>query len=154
MRTLITKPTVTSTRNGAVLVVALICLLLLSVLAASLTRTVLLQREQVIREEWQLQAEWLAEAAIDRAVVRMESTPDYEGEEWRPVSNEGITLGIEDAAARKTLAEAKRYEMEQEAAGNIALSASVTPNIVKYIEAHSWNGSKATTILGADTKAL
>ena len=93
MRTQIAKSTVTSTRSGAVLVVALICLLLLSVLAASLTRTVLLQREQVIREEWQLQAEWLAEAAIDRAVVRMESTPDYEGEEWLPVSNEGTPLG-------------------------------------------------------------
>ena len=94
MRTQITNPTVTSTRSGAVLVVALICLLLLSVLAASLTRTVLLQREQVIREEWQLQAEWLAEAAVDRAVVRLNSIPEYEGEEWRPhLNDEGVSLG-------------------------------------------------------------
>ena len=72
----------------------LTCLLLVTVLAASLTRTVLLQREQVIRDEWQLQAEWLAEAGIDRAAARLNSNPDYTGEEeWLPELNEGAPLG-------------------------------------------------------------
>ena len=83
-----------STRTGAILVVALICLLLITVLAASLTRTVLLQREQVIRDEWRLQAEWLADAGLDRAVARLSAESDYAGEEWRPqLNDDGIALG-------------------------------------------------------------
>jgi Tfp pilus assembly protein PilX len=80
--------------SGAILVVALICLLLLTVLAASLTRTVIVQREQVIRDEWQLQAEWLAESALDRAAAQLQANPEYAGEEWRPGLTEGgIPLG-------------------------------------------------------------
>jgi Tfp pilus assembly protein PilX len=83
-----------SPRGGAVLIVALICLLLVTVLAASLTRTVLLQREQVLRDEWRLQAAWLAEAGIDRAAARLSDAADYEGEEWRPeLRDAGSPLG-------------------------------------------------------------
>lgn len=64
------------------------------------------------------------------------------------------TAAIENSKARMTLASAKRFEMEEEAAGNIALSASITKTLVDYIEAQRWNGSKATTILGESTKAL
>jgi type II secretory pathway component PulK len=102
-----THPDPGSARGGAVLVVALICLLLVTVLAASLARTVLLQREQVLRDEWQLQAEWLAEAAIDRARVQLNATTDYEGEEWRPEWNDaGSQLGrVRIAVAREASAD-------------------------------------------------
>ena len=94
MRPRTATSTVRQAHTGSVLVVALICLLLLTVLAASLTRTVILQREQVIRDEWQLQAEWLAESAVDRAVLQLQSTPDYEGEEWQPrLVEAGVPLG-------------------------------------------------------------
>ena len=94
MQSLIMKRTAGSARGGTILVIALICLLLVTVLTASLTRTALLQREQVFRDEFQLQAEWLAEAGIDRAVVRSGAEPEYTGEEWRPAVDEGgIPLG-------------------------------------------------------------
>lgn len=94
MRRQISKRTIGSARDGTILVIALICLLLVTVLTASLTRTALLQREQVLRDEFQLQAEWLAEAGIDRAAVRLRSEPAYTGEEWRPAADVGeIPLG-------------------------------------------------------------
>lgn len=88
MQTTRTKPAFAAARTGAVLVIALICLLLLTALAASLVRTALMQREQVIHDEWQLQAEWLAEAALDRALMQLNASADYEGEEWLPESND------------------------------------------------------------------
>jgi regulator of protease activity HflC (stomatin/prohibitin superfamily) len=79
---------------------------------------------------------------------------DLKAQEKVKIAEANKLAAVQDAEGRKTLAEAKRYEMEQEAAGNVALSKSITPNLVKYIEAQAWNGSKATTILGSDTKAL
>lgn len=106
-------------RGGAVLVVALICLLLVTVLAASLTRTVLLQREQVIRDEWRLQAEWLADAGIDRAVARRNADPEYAGEEWRPEWNDSGPLGD----VRITLAG------EESVDGELTVRISVTADV-------------------------
>jgi type II secretory pathway component PulK len=73
-----------SSRSGAVIVIAMICLLLSSVLAVSLVKLALAHREQIDRDVWQLQAEWLAEAGLDRAAARLHSEADYRGEVWAP----------------------------------------------------------------------
>jgi len=78
-------------RTGAVLVIAMICLLMATVIVASLAQTTIVQRERVIRDEWQLQAEWLAESALDRAVVRSREA-DYAGETWKPALD-GESIG-------------------------------------------------------------
>ncbi len=71
-------------RRGSALIIAMICLVLTSVLTVSLVQIVLLQRGQVERDEWQLQAEWLAESGLDRAVAQLASNASYSGEEWLP----------------------------------------------------------------------
>src|SRR5919108_331003 len=80
-------------RSGAALVVALICLLLVGVLAATLVRSAVMQHDQVLQEQWQIQAETLAASALDRAVVQLSSDPNYPGEAWLPVSAAGAPIG-------------------------------------------------------------
>jgi Tfp pilus assembly protein PilX len=70
--------------RGSALIIALICLVLVSALTATLVQIVILQRSQVERDEWQLQAEWLAESGVDRAAARLAADGAYTGEEWLP----------------------------------------------------------------------
>src|SRR5687767_15100986 len=82
-------------RRGAALIVAMICLLLATMLAGSLVRGALLQREQVLRDERQVQAAWLADAALERARLRLQSSPEFGGEMWRPrISEDAPALGV------------------------------------------------------------
>ena len=70
-------------RRGAVVVVAMIALLLVSMIGVSLVRLALAQQRQVQREQVRLQAEWLAEAGLERAAARLRRDPEYTGEEWQ-----------------------------------------------------------------------
>ena len=89
-------------RRGAVMIIALICLLMATVMVTSLARTAVLERERVIRDEWQLQAEWLAESALDRAVLRS-GDPEYDGETWRPtVADAAEPLGTVKISITRT----------------------------------------------------
>lgn len=69
-------------RRGAAIVMVMICLLLVSMLGASLLKLALSERKQTIRQYHQTQADWLAESAADRAVARLLSGPEYTGETW------------------------------------------------------------------------
>lgn len=81
-------------RSGAALIVAMICLLLVGALSTTLVRTALMQREQVERAQWQLQAEWLAEAGLERALANQQRDAAYAGETWRPTSSpQGPVIG-------------------------------------------------------------
>jgi type II secretory pathway pseudopilin PulG len=82
-----------TTRPGAALVIALICLLLVGILATTLVRSAVLQHDQVTQEEWQIQAESLAASALERAAAQLAADPDYAGETWLPVSAAGAPLG-------------------------------------------------------------
>lgn len=97
-------PVIDRRRQGTALIIAMICLLLASALTVSLVQVAVLQREQVLRDEWQLQAEWLAESALDRAAARLVVEPEYAGESWRPqLPGEAEPLGrVEIAVERPT----------------------------------------------------
>ena len=69
-------------RRGAVLVAAMICVMILALMSAALLRTVSLAREQSRSEARRVQAECLADAAIERAVARLRAEPKFEGEKW------------------------------------------------------------------------
>lgn len=89
-------------RQGTALIIAMICLLLASALTVSLVQVAVLQREQVLRDEWQLQAEWLAESALDRAAARLVADPEYAGETWRPqLPGEAEPLGRVEIAVER-----------------------------------------------------
>ncbi|WP_417387937.1 hypothetical protein [Gimesia sp.] len=72
-----------NTRRGAVLVIVMICLLLISLVMASLLKSTLMQRRQMLKEQLQVQADWLVESALERAAQQRLTNPEYQGEVWQ-----------------------------------------------------------------------
>ncbi len=91
-----------SPRRGAILVFAILALLIVSMLGASLLRTVSLSRWQLQREVLHTQADWLADSGVARAVARLRASADYTGETWA-VPAEQLTGG-RTASVRITVA--------------------------------------------------
>ena len=77
-----TKPGKSATRRGAVLVAAMVCVLILSLMTAALLRTVAIARQQARAEARRMQAELLADAAMERTVAQLRSDAKYTGEKW------------------------------------------------------------------------
>jgi len=66
-----------------VLAAALVCLAVLMLVAAGLVQTTLLRHRQARVEQHRLQAMWLAESAVDRALARLDRDAAYTGETWQ-----------------------------------------------------------------------
>ena len=81
-------------RRGAFLLVVMICLLGVTLLGAALIRLAVAQHQQARAQLRQVQAEWLALAALDRAEERLTSDRGYAGETWNVDAGE-----LTDAAA-------------------------------------------------------
>ncbi len=60
----------------------LVCLLVLTLISGVLVKLGVAYRQQVRAQERRLQAEWLAESGVDRALARLAAKPDYKGEIW------------------------------------------------------------------------
>jgi Tfp pilus assembly protein PilX len=86
----------TSRRNGAFLVVAMICLVLSTVLVGAVLTLVRSQHRQMVQEQLRLQAEWLAESGLERAVSQLHADSTYTHETWSIAAGE---LGGGDAGA-------------------------------------------------------
>ena len=85
-------------RRGVVLLVGIVCLAIASVVFLSLLRLSIAERKGVDTEAWQLQAAWLVESGLERAVARLAADPGYQGETW---SLSADALGTQhDAAVR------------------------------------------------------
>ena len=69
-------------RRGAVLIVVMMCLLLISLIGASLLKLAVAQHKQTQYRQRQIQAEWLANSALERAVAKLRQNADYAGETW------------------------------------------------------------------------
>lgn len=76
-----------SSRHGVVLICALCCMAVVAALVGSLVKTVLLTRQQLRIEAYSRQAEWCAEAGLQRAAQRHLADPSYVGEDWHVVPN-------------------------------------------------------------------
>ena len=70
-------------RRGAILVVALVTLLVVTLLAGVVVRSYLQGHRQLRRQQDALQAQWLAESALARAAAQLGANPDYTGETWQ-----------------------------------------------------------------------
>jgi hypothetical protein len=81
-------PKLPASRRGAVLVFAMIALLVVSMIGASLLRTTLMSARQIKLEQQRLQASLLADAGCQRALTRMNLEPDYVSEDWTVPSNQ------------------------------------------------------------------
>jgi len=78
-----TETNIAAPRRGAVLVIVMVCLMLIMLLMASLLKSALMQRRQIIKEQFRVQAEWILESALERAARQRLNDPDYQGEVWQ-----------------------------------------------------------------------
>jgi hypothetical protein len=69
-------------RSGAVLIVVLVCFAVATVLFVLLARQAVAERHMAETRLWTLQAQWVAEAALERAAARLAAEPNYAGETW------------------------------------------------------------------------
>lgn len=69
-------------RRGLTSVAVLVCLLVLTLVSGVLVKQGVAYRRQVRAQERRLQAEWLAESGVDRALARLAAKPGYKGERW------------------------------------------------------------------------
>ncbi len=70
-------------RRGLLAIAVMVCLIVLALIAAAILRTGRAQRDEVRIQERRLQAEWLAEAGLWRALARLDAEPGYTGETWQ-----------------------------------------------------------------------
>ena len=70
-------------RSGIMVAMTLVCLIVVALLGAVLVRALLVQHQQSLRHQHQLQAQWLAESAVHRAVAQLDLPSEYAGETWK-----------------------------------------------------------------------
>jgi Tfp pilus assembly protein PilX len=71
-------------RRGGALVAALATLLVVMLVAGAVVRSRVIAHRQARQSQHELQAQWLAESAIERARAQLAQAGDYRGETWRP----------------------------------------------------------------------
>ena len=71
-------------RRAAALVIALVTLMVVMLIAGTVARSLVGSHRQSRRAGDEVQAQWLAEAALARGLVKLRSQADYSGETWRP----------------------------------------------------------------------
>ncbi|TWU12696.1 hypothetical protein CA54_15210 [Symmachiella macrocystis] len=69
-------------RRGAALIVAMICALLVTIMLGTMVKITLTRAHQARHREQALQADWLAEAGLERARAMLTAQTDYTGETW------------------------------------------------------------------------
>lgn len=94
-------------RRGAVIIVVMVCFILAGAFFVSLARTAALERQASRLRQWNLQALWLAEAGLERAVAQLGAAPDYAGETWSVTPEElsgrrgaAVKISVEPVAGR------------------------------------------------------
>lgn len=86
----------TSARRGAALVMAVVALTVCSVLLFYLLKGTLDTQRQMLTHRHEVQADWLATAAIDRARATLRQSSNYTGETWQiPADQLGDTAAAE-----------------------------------------------------------
>jgi type II secretory pathway component PulK len=126
-----------SSRRGAALVMAMVALLVVSLVAGALVRSLLTAYRQSHRYADQLQAQWLAEAGLARAAAKLSADASYQGEVWHASLAPGeeneaesgqVTITVEPATKKVTvesiypIAETRRVLVHRESASSPTVS--------------------------------
>jgi len=75
-------------RRGTIAVIAMIAILITISIGLGLVQTALQSRRQALQWQRQKQAQWLAEAGIERAAAQLADSADYRGETWKLTADE------------------------------------------------------------------
>jgi len=80
-------------RGGAVVIVALACLLIVTAIVSNMLTSAVRARQQLHAERDRRQAELLLDAGADRVVERLTADPDYRGDTWELLPEEIVGHG-------------------------------------------------------------
>lgn len=69
-------------RRGTIILIPLVCLVLSLAVIGELLKQSSLELKQLKKEQYHLQAIWLADAAAQRAIDKLSTQQDYQGETW------------------------------------------------------------------------
>lgn len=69
-------------RRGFMVIVALVCVAVVALMGLSALRMLVEERRHLRAQAWELQAEWLADAGMQRAEAMLAAGGDYAGETW------------------------------------------------------------------------
>lgn len=69
-------------RSGSAVLIPMVCLVLSLTIIGELLKQSSIEHKQLIKEQYRLQSIWLADAAAQRAAVKLSHQPDYKGETW------------------------------------------------------------------------
>ena len=75
-------------RRGALLAAALVAMVVAGSILLSILQTVVAHHRQTFTHRQQVQAQWLAQGGIDRAVAQLRSSSEYRGETWNVPEDE------------------------------------------------------------------
>lgn len=89
-------------RRGALMIVALACLLISLSLLASMIQGALRDRRSLRSLRDQRQTHWLVQSAADRAAYRLANEPDYRGETWKPLVGDGELAAMGEVVVETT----------------------------------------------------
>ena len=100
--------------RGMTVVAVLVCLIIVTLISGAVLKVSVAQRELARSQERRLQAEWLAESGVERAMAALARDRDYRGETWsfnnhdlgrtERVPTGAVPAQAEKAAARVTIA--------------------------------------------------
>lgn len=105
------RPSPVPARRGAVLVMAMVALLVVTLVAGALVRSLIATHRQSHRYADELQAQWLAEAGLARATAKLRADGAYQGEIWQAsvapaMSSEAdsgeVTIAVDPATKKIT----------------------------------------------------
>jgi hypothetical protein len=94
-------------RRASVLIVILVCFVIAAAMFVMLGHQAVAERRAAEAQLWTAQAQWLAEAAVERAAARLAANAKYAGETWSvPAAEIGgkqgarATIRVEPLAGR------------------------------------------------------
>jgi regulator of protease activity HflC (stomatin/prohibitin superfamily) len=79
---------------------------------------------------------------------------DLKSQEITKTSASNRLASVDNKISSQNVSDAKMYDMKQEALGNIDLAKSVTPELVRYMEAQRWDGKRSQVVAGSGTELL
>lgn len=79
---------------------------------------------------------------------------DLKSQEITKISASNLLASVDNKKSAQNNSDAKLYDMKQEALGNIELQKSLSPDLVKYIEAQRWDGKRSQVVAGVGTELL
>ena len=125
-------------RRGGALVVAMVTLLVVTLIAGAVVRSLLAEHRQARQSQNELQAQWLAESALARAAAQLAQSSDYAGETWQP------KLGTSSSEADSGTVEIQVEKLESPAPTRRIVAIAHYPN-------HEW---RRATVRREHTLAL